>query len=148
MALRRSIGRKIWTAVSVLTSIVAYLRDQARTMPLVVPLHPRTQEALERTNLRFDSDAIKPTGPLGYLDMCQLTRSAAMVLTDSGGLQREAYFHRVPSVTLRDQTEWTETIECGWNRLWTTPKYLPRRDIPQYDNARAAEASIKRWSEN
>ena len=123
-----------------LTSIVAYLSNQARSIPLVVPLHPRTQEALKRTNLRFESDTIKPIGPLGYLDMCQLTRSAAIVLTDSGGLQRKAYFHRVPSVTLRDETEWTETIECGWNRLWTTPEYLPRRDIPQYDNARAAEA--------
>jgi len=65
-----------------LTSIVAYLRDQAercRSSCLCIA----TQKALERTNLRFDSDAIKPTGPLGYLDMCQLTRSAAMVLTDS-----------------------------------------------------------------
>ena len=121
-------------------SIVAYLCDQARLTPLVVPLHPRTQEALNRAGLTFESDAIKPIGPLGYLDMCQLTRSAAIVLTDSGGLQREAYFHRVPSVTLRNETEWIETIESGWNRLWTTPDYLPRRDIPEYDNARAAEA--------
>ena len=72
--------------------------------------------------------------------MCQLTRFAAVVLTDSGGLQREAYFHRVPSVTLRDETEWIETVDSGWNRLWTTAGYLPRRDIPQYDGARAAEA--------
>lgn len=123
-----------------LNAIVAYLHDQARLTPLVVPLHPRTHEALERAGLRFDSGTVKPIDPLGYLDMCQLTRFAAVVLTDSGGLQREAYFHRVPSVTLRDETEWIETVDSGWNRLWTTAEYLPRRNIPQYDEARASEA--------
>ena len=55
-----------------------------------------------------------------------------MVYTDSGGVQKEAYFHRIPCVTLRDETEWVETIECGWNRLWRGPDYKTRRDISDY----------------
>lgn len=123
-----------------LNALLAYLREQARAQAIVVPLHPHTRETLQNMKLEFGSDSIKPIEPIGYLDMCQLVRSAALILTDSGGLQREAYFHRVPAVTLREETEWIETIECGWNRLWTTADYLPRRSIPEYDNAHAAEA--------
>jgi UDP-GlcNAc3NAcA epimerase len=81
--------------------------------------------------------------PLGYLDMTQLVHNAAAVFTDSGGLQKEAYFHRVPCVTLREETEWVETIEAGWNRLWTGPDYGPRRDIADYGDGHAAEAIVK-----
>jgi UDP-GlcNAc3NAcA epimerase len=120
--------------------VVAYLCDQASDLPLVIPLHPRTREALDRANITLDSARIAAIEPLGYLDMCQLIRSAAIVLTDSGGLQREAYFHRVPCVTLRSETEWVETVECGWNRLWTTAHYQPRQDIADYESRHAAEA--------
>lgn len=122
--------------------IIRYLREEARIRPLVIPLHPRTSEALQNSGLAFDSDAIVTIPPLGYFDMCQLTRSSAIVLTDSGGLQREAYFYRVPCVTLRDETEWVETIECGWNRLWTTESFAPRREIPDYDTRHAAQAIL------
>ena len=123
-------------------TIIRYLDRESRERPLVIPLHPHTKDSLESAGLAFDSPAILTMPPLGYLDMCQLTRSAAIVLTDSGGLQREAYFHRVPCITLRDETEWIETIEYGWNRLWTAEGFAPRRDIPDYDNTHAAEAII------
>jgi UDP-GlcNAc3NAcA epimerase len=122
-----------------LKAIVSYLREQSRSVPLIAPLHPRTQKALEDTGIAIASEELQPLGPLGYLDMCQLIGSAAVILTDSGGLQREAYFHRVPCITLRDETEWTETVESGWNRLWTSDDYLPRRAIAEYEVADAGE---------
>lgn len=123
-------------------TIIAYLEEESRKWPLVVPLHPRTRDVLEKAKLTLESATIRTINPRGYLDMCQLVASAAMIYTDSGGLQREAYFHRVPCVTLRDETEWVETIDCGWNRLWTTPAYHVRREIPDFDITNAAEAAL------
>jgi UDP-GlcNAc3NAcA epimerase len=123
-----------------MAAIVAYLKEQSRSLPLIVPLHPRTREVLSNASLSFDGSGITTIPPLGYLDMCRLIHSAAMVYTDSGGLQREAYFHRVPCVTLRDETEWVETIECGWNRLWTSTEFRARRDVPELEEENAAEA--------
>jgi len=115
-----------------LARIASYLRDEAHHRPLILPLHPRTREALKSSGINLDGELLKTIEPLGYLDMCQLLRCAEIVITDSGGLQREAYFHRVPCITLREETEWNETVEYGWNRLWTVPDYLARREIPGY----------------
>jgi UDP-GlcNAc3NAcA epimerase len=94
------------------------LIDVARTLPVVLPLHPRTRHALEALDL-LSTVAARLTlcEPLGYLDMTALERRAAVIATDSGGVQKEAYFHRVPCVTLRDETEWVELVEHGWNTL-------------------------------
>jgi UDP-GlcNAc3NAcA epimerase len=70
--------------------------------------------------------------------MTRLVMECHDVHTDSGGLQKEAYFHRRPCVTLRSETEWVETIACGWARLWTEPAYLPRHDIADYGDGCAA----------
>jgi UDP-GlcNAc3NAcA epimerase len=107
---------------------------------LILPLHPRTRDALDDASLSFEASVITTIPPLGYLDMCRLVSAAATVFTDSGGLQREAYFHRVPCVTLRDETEWTETIECGWNRFWTSTDFQPRSEISELEEENAAEA--------
>ena len=119
-----------------LAAVLDHLRKMAREMPVVFPLHPRTRAAACRAGQVLDG--LTTTPPLGYLDMLRLTANAALVLTDSGGLQKEAYFHRVPCVTLRDETEWVETLACGWNRLWTDPEYAPRREIAEFGNGDAA----------
>ncbi|HVR40539.1 MAG TPA: UDP-N-acetylglucosamine 2-epimerase, partial [Thermoanaerobaculia bacterium] len=95
-----------------LRAIFDGLAIAARTLPVVVPLHPRTKRALGTA-----VDSLRIIEPVGYLDMLRLEESAAVIATDSGGVQKEAYFHRVPCVTLRDETEWVELIDLAWNRL-------------------------------
>jgi UDP-N-acetylglucosamine 2-epimerase len=89
----------------------------AMPRPVVFPVHPRTQLRLEDTGLIDRLGGVRLTPPLGYLDFLKLVRHARAVLTDSGGVQKEAYLHAVPCVTLRDTTEWVETVEAGWNVL-------------------------------
>ncbi|MEG8041232.1 UDP-N-acetylglucosamine 2-epimerase (non-hydrolyzing) [Sphingomonas sp. LR60] len=84
--------------------------------PIVLPLHPRTRNSLARAAITPAANIVV-TEPLGYLDMNALESAAALIATDSGGVQKEAYFHRVPCITLRDETEWVELIDLGWNRL-------------------------------
>jgi len=101
-----------------LRAIFEGLADVARQLPVVLPLHPRTRKELERAQI---SDTvlqhIRLLPPLGYLDMTMLEKHARLIATDSGGVQKEAYFHGVPCVTLRGETEWTETLEGDCNRL-------------------------------
>jgi UDP-N-acetylglucosamine 2-epimerase (non-hydrolysing)/UDP-GlcNAc3NAcA epimerase len=88
--------------------------------PLVLPLHPRTRERLERASLleRLErSEHLTVTPPLGYVELTALLYNARAVLTDSGGLQKEAYLAGVPCLTIRQTTEWTETVANGWNVL-------------------------------
>jgi UDP-GlcNAc3NAcA epimerase len=85
--------------------------------PVVFPVHPRTRLRLEETGLIDRLDGVRVVRPLGYLDFLKLARHARAVLTDSGGVQKEAYLLGVPCVTLRDTTEWVETVESGWNVL-------------------------------
>jgi UDP-N-acetylglucosamine 2-epimerase (non-hydrolysing)/UDP-GlcNAc3NAcA epimerase len=87
---------------------------------IVLPLHPRTRVRLEATGLLerlLDSDSVRVCEPLGYLELTALLCNARAVLTDSGGLQKEAYLAGVPCLTMRPSTEWTETVESGWNTL-------------------------------
>jgi UDP-GlcNAc3NAcA epimerase len=103
-----------------LAAIVAGLSQIAQECPIVLPLHPRTQGALERTGLHAQMAAsVSLLEPVGYLDMAQLEKNARVIVTDSGGVQKEAYFYRVPCVTLRAETEWVELVAAGWVHLVT-----------------------------
>jgi UDP-GlcNAc3NAcA epimerase len=86
--------------------------------PVIVPLHPRTRKVLSRSKFEIEkSSGLKVVEAVGYLDMIQLEAHSAMIFTDSGGVQKEAYFAGVPCITLRDETEWIETIDAGANIL-------------------------------
>lgn len=124
-----------------LASLIDLIRAEAQKRPVVLPLHPRTAKAAARAGLTFDGIAVRP--PLGFLDMHRLLADATLVMTDSGGLQKEAYFHHVPCITLRDETEWTETVEFGWNRLWLEPDFRPRREIDDYGNGNAGQMVVE-----
>lgn len=97
-----------------LSSALRALDGIAERMPVVFPVHPRTAAAMRRWSIETN---VRMTAPIGYLDMIQLTRHSSLVLTDSGGLQKEAFFFGKPCVTLRDETEWTELVEGGYNWL-------------------------------
>ena len=99
-----------------LDAILAGLNQASRTLPVVLPLHPRTRNAVAKLGIGF-TEGVKIVNPVGYLDMLMLERNASVIATDSGGVQKEAYFHGVPCVTFRDQTEWVELVEAGANRL-------------------------------
>lgn len=83
---------------------------------IVLPVHPRTRGRLSNLGLKLPANVIA-IDPVGYLDMVMLEKNAALIATDSGGVQKEAFFYRVPCVTLRDETEWSELVTAGWNRL-------------------------------
>lgn len=101
-----------------LSAIVAALIAIARTLPVVWPLHPRTRAVLQKNRqLELLAQHVKLIEPIGYLDMVQLEKFAALIATDSGGVQKEAFFFQVPCVTLRDETEWVELVEARWNQL-------------------------------
>jgi UDP-GlcNAc3NAcA epimerase len=100
-----------------LRTICAALGQVARCFPVVFPLHPRTRKVLQRHELESELGGVLLTDPVGYLDMVMLEKNARVIATDSGGVQKEAFFHRVPCVTLRTETEWVELVDMGWNRL-------------------------------
>lgn len=100
-----------------LGGILAALRAIARDLPVVLPLHPRTRQRLQQQHNFAALNGITLIDPLPYLEMQRLQMGARVILTDSGGMQKEAYFHGVPCITLRDETEWVETVESGWNQI-------------------------------
>ena len=100
-----------------LAAIVEGLKRVGQHTKVVLPLHPRTRAALDRWGLGLDPTWIQVMEPVGYLDMTMLEASASLVVTDSGGVQKEAYFHNTPCVTLRDETEWVELLDLGANCL-------------------------------
>lgn len=115
---------------------------------IVFPVHPRTRNQLSTFHLPLSTN-VQIIEPVGYLDMVRLEQSAKMILTDSGGIQKEAYWLGVPCVTLRDETEWVETVQAGWNVLagadpmrivTAVQEFTPRKDHPLlYGDGKAAK---------
>jgi len=123
--------------------------------PVLWAVHPRTSKNLEAFGLHDvveRSSRVRAVPPISYIDTISLLRSARALLTDSGGMQKEAYFFGVPCVTLREQTEWVETVELGWNRLVGTDEEAIRSAVENiaipaerpavYGDGHAAEAVI------
>jgi UDP-GlcNAc3NAcA epimerase len=100
-----------------LAAIIGSLNEVARSMPVVLPMHPRTRKLMDTADDLATGQDLMVIPPVGYLDMVMLERGAAVIATDSGGVQKEAFFYGVPCVTLRDETEWLELVQMGWNRL-------------------------------
>lgn len=119
------------------SNVMAWLERAAEQQPVIMPTHPRTKKLLEARGMKLKG--VQVIEPVGYLDMAWLVHHAKSMVTDSGGLQKEAYFHRVPCVTLLEETEWPETIDAGWNRLWTSQDYAPQREISDYGIGNCAE---------
>ena len=105
-----------------LTSIISALND-CYSEKIVFPMHPRTKKYLQMYNLSL-AEHIHVLEPVGFFDMLDLEEKCDYIITDSGGVQKEAYFFRKPCITLRDQTEWVETVEAGANTLVSADKSL------------------------
>jgi len=123
---------------------------------VILPLHPRTKQALEKENLHtLVDEKLKFIDPVGYLDMINLESHAKIILTDSGGVQKEACFFKVPCLTLREETEWRELVEQGFNCLVPLQKEEIFKyflcgielkadwDVPLYGNGRATHDILK-----
>lgn len=85
-------------------------------IPIILPLHPRTLKQIQKFNIKIPG-SVKIIDPLGYLDMVMLEKNSRVIITDSGGVQKEAYFNHVPCLTLRNETEWLELVDCRQNQL-------------------------------
>ena len=121
-------------------------------IPIILPLHPRTRKAIDSsemlTSLVQQASKLHIIESVSYMDMLVLEKHAIAILTDSGGVQKEAYFHRTPCITMRGETEWTETVEAGWNTLVGTDSekilhalanlVIPDTEISEYGTGKAA----------
>ncbi len=100
-----------------LMNIIRGLNDLADQCPVVLPMHPRTRKLTDGSGLPAFSGNIMVIDPVGYLEVLYLLQHCQLVITDSGGMQKEAYFFKKPCITLRKETEWTELVEAGTNKL-------------------------------
>ena len=139
-----------------LKNILTSLARLAEIMPVVLPLHPRTRAVLAREpELTACTNKIRILDPVGYLDMNMLERHARLIMTDSGGVQKEAFFARVPCITLREETEWVELVEGGYNTVaGACPQRIaaavekvltstPDWNVPLYGDGKAAYTIIE-----
>ena len=134
--------------------IMALIQIATPDCPVIFPLHPRTDIYLNNYNLHAtiaSNPSLRLVDPMDYMNMIMLEKNATTILTDSGGMQKEAYFFRTPCITLRDETEWTETVASGWNQIagYQTEKILEclslnpeKSDVDDFGDGHAAEKII------
>ncbi len=115
-----------------LRSIFEGLEEISKELPVVLPLHPRTRKILERNQLDYN---IKIIDPVGYFDMLELLKNCKMVITDSGGLQKEAFFSQKHCIIVREETEWVELIEHGFAVITGSDKEKMIKAFDQYSNS-------------
>lgn len=124
-----------------LTKVMSFCREFEDDYSIVLPAHPRTASRIKELGINLGS--IKIIEPVSYKLMHAFLNGSSLLITDSGGLQKEAYFHNIRCITLRNETEWVETIEAGWNRLWTQEAYLCEpRNIPEYGRGDSAKKML------
>ncbi len=138
-----------------LREIISAANEISRKLPVIFPVHPRTVKIIDKLHLKL-SPGIRRTAPLGYLEAIALEKNALMLMTDSGGMQKEAFFFATPCITMRDETEWVETVDAGMNEItgadkrkilaafakfakFKTPTRLPR----PYGDGRSSEKILK-----
>jgi UDP-N-acetylglucosamine 2-epimerase len=122
-----------------LESILNALDEIGRKTPVILPLHPRTRKMMKVYRLFSEFKRIRFIEPAPYLDMLKLEKNAKAILTDSGGVQKEAYWMKVPCFTLRDETEWVETVKSGWNRLVGTEGKKIVKEVKRIETQRVSE---------
>ena len=112
----------------ILSNLVDALNEISTKVRIVLPLHPRTRKRMQEFNLKFDFETIDP---VGYLDMIRLLMECRLVLTDGGGLQKEAYFFSKHCITLRERTEWTELVKHGYNVIAGSDRFQIQKAFEQ-----------------
>ncbi len=114
-----------------LKSIISALNKIAEEIDIILPIHPRTRNIIEKDDIQVNFTMIDP---VGYLEMVYLLERCVFVMTDSGGLQKEAFFFKKPCITMRDETEWTELVENGFNTLVGADKEKILEAVSKIDN--------------
>jgi len=130
-----------------LKSILRALNEIGRNYPVILPLHPRTKKRLEVHFLFSKFKYIKFIEPVSYLDMLKLEKNAKAILTDSGGVQKEAYWLKVPCLTLREETEWMETVKNGWNELVGTESKRIVQGLKEMEKRKSSKSGKKIFGE-
>lgn len=135
-----------------LQSLLVAAERLSAERPVVFPCHPRTARSIEKHGLQSSLAELCLLPPVGFLQMMCLEKHARAILTDSGGVQKEACFHETPCITLREETEWPETVESGWNRLVGTcrdeivaaaTQALPGSSRPDFGDGHAAQRIVE-----